>query len=267
MMLSTGDHWVPTNHGRLFARVWAPDNGADGAAGAILLFHDSLGSVELWRDFPLALAEATGRTVVAYDRLGFGRSDAHPGRLDASFTRAEAETSVPALCAALGIAAMIPFGHSVGGAMAVATAARWPARCRAVVTEAAQAFVEDRTAAAIRDARTAFAAPGQVERLERYHGAKARWVLDAWIETWLGPDFADWTIDEELRRLACPLLAIHGDRDEYGSAVHPRRITDRAGGPSAMLILEDCGHVPHREKAPQVLAAVAQFLGAPPPRS
>jgi hypothetical protein len=74
--------------------------------------------------------------------------------------------------------------------MAVATAAHFADDCAALVTESAQSFVEDRTLTGIRAARAAFEQPGQVERLERYHGAKARWVLDAWIGTWLDPVFA-----------------------------------------------------------------------------
>ena len=56
--------------------------------------------------------------------------------------------------------------------------------------------------------------PGQVERLARYHGDKARWVLDAWIGSWLHPGFASWTLAEVLPRVACPVLALHGALDE-----------------------------------------------------
>jgi pimeloyl-ACP methyl ester carboxylesterase len=205
---------------------------------------------------------ATGRSVVAYDRLGFGRSDAHPGPLPLTFIRDEAATVVPRLCETLGLDAIIPFGHSVGGGMAVATAARWPERCAALVTESAQTFVEDRTVAGLRAARLEFARPGQLERLARYHGAKARWVLNAWIETWLSPEFADWRLDDHLRAVRCPTLALHGDRDEYGSAQHPERIARLTNGPSRAVLLEGCGHVPHREQPMRVLAEVASFLAS-----
>lgn len=263
------DAFVRTPQGRLFARVWEAD--APAAPAPILLFHDSLGSVELWRDFPRRLADATGRRVIAYDRLGFGRSDPHPsaggsgggaggGALPREFIDAEAEVSVPALRAAFGIDRMIVFGHSVGGAMAVATAGAFPGATLGVVTESAQAFVEERTLRGIRAARAGFEAPGQMERLARYHGAQARWVLDAWTRTWLSPAFAGWTLDEALRRVRRPVLAIHGDRDEYGSRRHPERIAERTAGPCEVVILEGCGHVPHRERAEAVLAAVSGFV-------
>lgn len=259
-MTSFADHTLDTAAGRLFARVWGEPRRDPGARATFLLFHDSLGSVELWRDFPGRLATATGRAVVAYDRLGFGRSDLHPGRLTLDFMREEARTSVPALIEQLGLGALVPFGHSVGGAMAVATAARFPERCAAVITESAQAFVEDRTVAGIRAAQASFVAPGQVERLARYHGDKARWVLDAWIETWLAPDFATWRLDDDLRQLRCPVLALHGDRDEYGSPAHPERIRSVPAGPARAVLLEGFGHVPHREQPEVVLTHVAEFL-------
>ena len=263
MAVATKDHWITTGQGRLFAKVWAPSALPGDTDAPIVLFHDSLGCVELWRDFPEQLAVATRRSVVAYDRLGFGRSDEHPGPLPLTFISDEAAAVVPRLCDALGIDVIVPFGHSVGGGMAIATAARWPERCAAVVTESAQSFVEDRTRAGLEAARIEFARPGQIERLARYHGAKARWVLDAWIETWLSPEFADWRLDNDLRGVRCPALAIHGDRDEYGSVEHPGRIARLTHGPSRAVILDGCGHVPHREQPARVLAEVAGFLASP----
>jgi len=260
--VTAADHRIDAERGTLFARAWAPTDVHRDPGATILLFHDSLGCVDLWRDFPQQLVVATRRSVVAYDRLGFGRSDEHPGRLPLTFIRDEAATVVPCLCDALGLDVIVPFGHSVGGGMAIATAARWPERCAAVVTESAQSFVEDRTRAGLEAARVEFARPGQLERLARYHGAKARWVLDAWIETWLSPEFAEWRLDEDLRRVRCPVLALHGDQDEYGSPEHPGRIAGLVHGPSKAVILEGCGHVPHREQPTRVLEEVTRFLAS-----
>jgi pimeloyl-ACP methyl ester carboxylesterase len=251
------DIHADTPDGRLFVRTWG-----DLRAGPlpIVLLHDSLGSVELWRDFPAILAQSTGHPVVGYDRLGFGKSDPYPGRLNTDFVRAEAHAGLMPVKAALGIGRMILFGHSVGGGMSVAAAAAFPDTIAAVITESAQAFVEDRTTAGIREAKAGFQVPGQMDRLSRYHGDKARWVLDAWTETWLSPEFAHWSLDEDLRALRCPLLALHGDRDEYGSRLHPERIAGLAGDGGKFVILENCGHLPHRDMPGRVLQAVSGFL-------
>ncbi|MBP7243149.1 alpha/beta hydrolase [Amaricoccus sp.] len=266
--VATSDHHVALDGRRLFARRWQAAD-ADRNGPALVLLHDSLGCVELWRDFPERLAEATGLPVVAYDRLGFGRSDPNPARLDRDFMADEARTGFTAVREQLGVDRFIPFGHSAGGGMAVAVATAFPGACAAVITQAAQAFAEDRTLAGIRDAMVQFADPDQMARLARYHGDKAQWVFDAWTETWLAPDFADWTLDALLEEVRCPILAIHGDRDEYGSRAHPERIAAGAGGPVTPLLLENCGHLPHREYPAPVIAAVQSLLAtvtAPVPR-
>jgi pimeloyl-ACP methyl ester carboxylesterase len=266
--VTVSDHQVATERGTLFARAWHPaERDSD---DTILLFHDSLGCVALWRDFPERLAAATRRAVVAYDRLGFGRSDPHRGRLPLTFVEDEATTSVPRLREALRdvvpLERLVAFGHSVGGGMAVATAAWLGEACTALVTVAAQSFVEDHTIEGILAARAAFEQPGQIERLARYHGEKARWVLDAWIDSWLHPDFAGWNLDDQLRRVHCPTLALHGDRDEFGSTEHPHRIARLVQGPSRAVVLAGVGHVPHREEQSLVLDEVVRFLHSSTPR-
>lgn len=252
--------WIETPYGQLFARRWfAPRS--DSTLPVIVLFHDSLGCVELWRDFPGQLCERTGLQVVAYDRLGFGQSAPCPGELPLDFIDDEAARFFPLLREALGIGRFIAFGHSVGGAMASACAARHAEDCQALITESAQAFVEDRTLDGIRTAKAQFAEPGQMTRLARYHGDKAQWVLDAWTETWLSDAFAHWTLESIVPRLHCPLLALHGELDEYGSALHPQRIAALAGDRGEAVILAGHHHVPHREDAALVLDRVTDYLG------
>jgi pimeloyl-ACP methyl ester carboxylesterase len=238
-------------------RRWGPGHGK---RVPIVLLHDSLGSVDQWRDFPDALAAASGSPVLAYDRLGFGRSTARVERPSVDFISEEAVIFFPPMQRALGITRFSLFGHSVGGAMALAIAASQPAACEAVVTEAAQAFVEPRTLAAIRHAKAQFARPEQFQKIVRWHGERARWVLDAWTEVWLSHEFSSWSLDAVLAKVTCPVLAIHGDRDEYGSPEFPRRIAGTVAGHAQLAILTDCGHVPHREKKEEVLRLACSFL-------
>jgi len=257
------DHWIETPRGRLFARSWTPA-GARGHA-PIILFHDSLGCVTLWRDFPGELAAATGRQVIAYDRLGFGLSDPFAGEWSNQFIHDEARDNFPLVLAAFGITRFVAFGYSVGGPIAANCAALYPATCEALITMSAQACVDEGILAGLRQARGEFQAPGQLERLARYHGDKAAWVLEAWLGTWLHPSFAGWHIEQTASGLICPLLAIHGDRDEYGSLDHPRRIAALTSGPSEVVILTDCSHHPLRDQPSTVLDVAAGFLHAVPP--
>src|SRR5690349_3847018 len=144
--IDSRDRWVEHPQGQIFTRSWAPAGGADPVAGPspILLLHDSLGCVELWRDFPAALSRATGREVIAYDRLGFGRSAPRIGRPTLGFVAEEASAYMPVILKQLGVGGFIALGHSVGGGMAVHCAAALASRCEALVTVAAQVFPEDR---------------------------------------------------------------------------------------------------------------------------
>lgn len=255
--VATQQHWIETPHGQLFAQSWSP---AQERGVPVVLLHDSLGCVALWRDFPERLAQASGRRVIAYDRLGFGRSTAHPGTLALNFVQDEALGDFQAVCQQLELTRFAVMGHSVGGGMAVGCAAAWPQACEKLITESAQAFVEERTLEGIRNAKSQFAEPGQLARLQRYHGDKAEWVLRAWTNTWLSAEFSQWNLAPQLSQVHCPLLSLHGDNDEFGSTRHPEHITALAAGPTSLHVLPHCGHVPHREQADAVLTLVQAFL-------
>lgn len=257
MSIKIIDSPIAVPGGTVFVRRWNVDHSN---RPPILLLHDSLGCVELWRDFPESLAQTSKRDVIAYDRLGFGKSTRRVERPSINFIDEEADPFFPTIKRALDITRFSLFGHSVGGAMALAIAASQSKTCQAVITESAQAFVEPRTLSGIHAAKAQFSDPDQFEKITRLHGDKARWVLDAWTEVWLSPDFLSWNLDDHLVKINCPVLSIHGDSDEYGSVAFPRRITSKVNGPSELAILNQCGHVPHRERKEEVLRLTAQFL-------
>ena len=256
------DVWVEHSRGRIFSRVWGADEGKSSIkeSSPIVMFHDSLGCVELWRDFPALLNAVTGRVVIAYDRLGFGKSDPRSDHLDLDFIADEAKSYFQTIREQLGFNHFIAFGHSVGGGMAVNCAAEFADACEALITESAQAFPEDKTLQSISEAKAQFKESSQLKRLEKYHGTKAEWVVDAWTESWLHPDFVAWSLKEVLPRVTCPVLAIHGIHDEYGSRCHPEIIAGLSGGQSRFEILDDTYHVPHRECGEVVVDLVRHFI-------
>jgi pimeloyl-ACP methyl ester carboxylesterase len=255
--LST-DHCIDAPGGRLFAREWTSASAL--TAPPLVLLHDSLGSVQLWRDFPAQLSNAVRRRVVAYDRLGFGKSDARTDRLTPRFVAEEAAIYLPCVLRHLGVERFVAFGHSVGGGMTIHCGAALADSCAAIIAESAQVFAEDRTLQNIAAAKIDFQDSKKLAKLHRYHGDKTQWVLEAWTETWLDPAFASWSLAEELPRVRCPILAIHGDQDEFGSLRHPELIRSLAGGPVTTRILEGVGHVPHREQPEWIIDLVAKFL-------
>lgn len=256
--LTTRTHRLTIEGGTLHAQSWHPENTA--STVPLVLFHDSLGCIQLWRGFPEQLAQHCQRPVIAYDRLGFGLSDTHPSRLTNDFIRDEADTAFSALQQYFGFNQCIVFGHSVGGAMAAECAAHYPEVCLALVTESSQAFVEPHTLQGIRQAQQNFAQPEQLERLARYHGDKAAWVLSAWIDTWLQESYQHWALDNTLRQIRCPVLVLHGEHDEFGSLAHPQRFASLPHGPTEFHLLDNCGHVPHREQPERVLSLLSDFI-------
>lgn len=257
MCTAPTEHVIHLHGEHVHAMRWpAPDD----ARAPFVLLHDSLGSVAQWKDFPAALARASGRGVIAYDRPGYGRSSARDELLDERVLDEEAATTFPALLAAFDMTRCIPLGHSIGGPMAMTVAAALGERCVAAISLSGQAFVEARTLQGVRRTHAAFDDPAQFARLARYHGERTRWVLDAWPAVWFAPGFQGWTLDTVMPRVTCPVLVIHGDHDEYGSLAFPRRMAKHAGGPADMLLLDDCGHFPHRSHADTVISRIVHFL-------
>jgi len=152
-LLHSTEQILAINDAHVFLKVWQPQHTDNEIP--ILLLHDSLGSVQLWRDFPERLAIATQRTVIAYDRLGFGKSDPLVSKLANHFIQLEAQVIIE-LLNQLEIPQVIVLGHSVGGGMAVSFAAQYPSRCTAVITLAAQAYVEQETLDGITAAKKSF---------------------------------------------------------------------------------------------------------------
>jgi pimeloyl-ACP methyl ester carboxylesterase len=252
------DHHIPTSSGRVRVREWQPEH--PNSAPPIILLHDSLGCITLWRDFPADLSARTGRRVLAYDRLGFGQSDTLPGRLPLDFIYTECRVSLPPLLAALTIEDFVLFGHSVGGGMSVAGAADFGSRCKGLISESAQIFREERTFEGIRAAQPNLAlGSAQRERLKKYHGEKTDWVLSAWIDNWLDPAFV-LDLTSHMKSIRCPVLALHGDLDEFGSTDQAKHLCDHVAGSAKLHLMKGCGHVPHRDRPAEILETVARFL-------
>jgi pimeloyl-ACP methyl ester carboxylesterase len=241
---------------RLNVLEWQP---AAFSAPPLILLHDALGSAAQWRQFPPELAACTGRRVIAYDRAGHGRSAplAKPRGLD--YLEHEAWEVLPDLLQALDIAAPALIGHSDGGSIALLYAARYPAA--AVVAAAPHVFVEDITLAGIRQAveeRDIL-----LQKLEKHHGSKAAALFDAWADTWLAPAFRSWDIRPLLPAIACPVLAIQGLSDPYGSAAQALDIAAALGNKAQPWLIPAAGHQPHREMQTTLIEGIARFLGAP----
>ena len=224
----------------------------------LLLLHEGLGCVAMWRRFPEQLAAATGCRLIVWSRAGYGGSEPYPAPRTPRYMHHEGEVALPALVAALGLERPVLIGHSDGGTIALLFAAAFPEVPLGLAVLAPHEFVEEETLAGIRLACEAWATTDWPQKLARYHADAAR-VFSDWSEVWLSPELRHWNIIERLRTIRCPVLAIQGVDDEYATLRQIEVITEQV--PSARLLaLPNCGHSPHRDQEAAVLAALAEFI-------
>ena len=250
------EQYIPTTDGDIFVKIWTPE--IVQSKISIVLLHDSLGSCNQWRDFPEKLANTLFMQVIAYDRAGFGNSYTRHTLPSISFIEEEADVYFPQVKKALELGRFIILGHSVGGGMAVNIAVN-EKDCLGAVTISAQAFIEERTLEGIQNAKEAFQRPEMLSKIAKWHGEKAQWVINAWTEVWLSDEFRDWKLFQ-VKKVFCPLLAIHGENDEYGSTAFPNYITQNSSVNAQVKIIKNCGHMPHVTHTEVVLKAIASFI-------
>lgn len=228
----------------------------DPSTSTLVLLHEGLGSIGLWRDFPQALAMATGARTIVFSRYGHGRSDPPPTPRTPRFMHEEATEVLPAVLGAVGAHDPVLVGHSDGASIALIYAAEHPAR--AVVAIAPHVFVEEMCLEEIRAAREAYRQSGLRERMATHHRDPDA-AFHGWNDVWLDPEFRAWDITDSVARIECPLLLIQGERDQYGTMAHLDTIERLARGQVQRVHL-DCHHAPHLECPEETLGAVAGFV-------
>jgi len=224
----------------------------------IVLLHEGLGSISMWRDFPRQVAQVTGHEVLVYSRHGYGRSAPLTAPRPVRFMHDEALVVLPALLDTLEIRRPILLGHSDGGSIAIIHAGGSGREVAGLVLLAPHVMVEEISVASIAAARVAYTQGDLRARLARHH-EDVDGAFRGWNDVWLRPEFRDWTIEEYLPRITCPVLAIQGEDDEYGTMEQVERIA-HAVARAQILELADCGHSPHKDRAEEVLEAIRGFV-------
>ncbi len=236
----------------------------DAAAPLIVFLHEGLGSLAMWRDFPQRLCVAAGSRGLVYSRPGYGRSTpraaAEAWGLD--FMHRQAHEVLPALLDALEVDTVGRppwlFGHSDGASIALLYASGFAQHLAGAMVLAPHIRVEDLSVSSIEKTRSAYLETDLRERLAKYHDDpdSAFW---GWNRIWLHPPFKQWTIESEIEAIRCPLLAVQGLQDEYGTLEQIRGIA-RLVPQTQLLELPDCRHSPHRDQPDRVIATATEFM-------
>nr|WP_294512275.1 alpha/beta hydrolase [uncultured Rhodopila sp.] len=279
--------------GLLETAWWGP---GPAEAPTLVLLHEGLGCIDLWRNVPEQLAESTGRGVFAYSRFGYGRSDTTGLPRPVTYMHTEALDVLPEVLAAAGIGRYVLAGHSDGGSIAAIYAGSlaadaaspvsnvprvspvprvsWPGLARpsttssgsafshdliGLVTIAAHFFVEDLNISSIERIKTEYETSNLRDRLARYHQDvdTAFW---GWNGAWLNPDFRRFDITEFLPNIDVPILAIQGADDPYGTDEQLRVFEAAVHAPITVELIPGARHSPHLEAKDATLAAITRFI-------
>jgi len=224
----------------------------------LVFLHEGLGSVSHWKDFPSRVSAATGCPVTVYSRYGSGNSDLLAEPRPLTYMHDEGLVALPDLLKQLEIKNPILVGHSDGASIALIYAGAHN-RLRGLVLLAPHVFVEDLSVQSIAEAKVKFETTNLPEKLARHHRDANR-TFWGWNNIWLHSDFRRWNIEEYLRRITCPILAIQGLEDQYGTMIQVEAIARQSSGPVEILRLADCRHSPQRDQPQGVLAAIDRFV-------
>ncbi|MEO8806587.1 MAG: alpha/beta hydrolase [Burkholderiaceae bacterium] len=190
------------------------------AAPVVVFLHEGLGSVSMWRDFPARFCPEHGFKGLVFSRYGYGRSTPKP----------VGETWAPDFMyqQAFEVLPML-FAH-------LHIERPW----------------------LIEQAREAYAATNLRTRLARHHGGPDP-AFRGWNDVWLSPVFRTWNIEPALDGITCPVLAVQGEDDEYGTLEQIRGIA-RHVPHTELLVIPHCAHSPHRDQPETLSRAAGRFI-------
>jgi pimeloyl-ACP methyl ester carboxylesterase len=232
-----------------------------GRRPTVVMLHEGLGCVAMWKEFPVRLNAAAGLEVFVYSRAGHGGSSAIdlPRPLDC-LTR-DALDVLPRVLDAASIDDCILLGHSDGASIAIVYAgARRDPRVRALILIAPHVLTEVQCVETITAARRRYETGDLRTRLERHHGDNVDCAFRGWCDTWLDPGFLSWNIERYLAGIDLPVLCLRGEDDAYSTSIHVKRIAAQVRGPVETVNLSGCGHSPQIEQMDLTLGHVVDFL-------
>lgn len=232
--------------------------GSSAETPTIVFLHEGLGSISLWRDFPQRVVAATGCSALIYSRYGYGQSDVHTESREPDYMHREALDVLPSVLAQCKIKNPILLGHSDGASIALIYAgASNPVK--GLVLEAPHLFVEEISLHGVTQAALTYRTTDLPQKLAR-HQRDADKTFWSWHDVWSSAAFRDWNIESFAASVRCPILAIQGEQDDYGSAAQIQAIATACPGNAEIHMLSQCGHTPHRDQTAATLELVKLFV-------
>lgn len=255
MLTDSNEFFISAGLHELYVKKWISKNTFH--RPAILLLHEGLGCAAMWKDFPEKLSAALKMNVYTYDRLGYGKSGNLVEKRKPDYMHVEASVYLTHVLDALPEENVILLGHSDGGSIALMC--QHP-KVKAIISIAAHVMVEDISIAGIKQAAIPETQESIIRKLEKYHGTFARDVFNRWVDIWLSQAFRNWDIRPELSLLKCPVLAMQGSRDEYGTVRQLLDIKQYTKSVCRLIMFPNAGHSLHRDAESALLYEIKSFL-------
>ena len=252
-----------------------------GSGAPLVLLHGYMMSGWYFRNLVPALERT--HEVITIDLPGFGESD-RPAPSVFGYDAAAFAGVVDEVLARLGVPRAAVLGHSMGGGVALAVAARSPERVERLVLVSPAVYTLPVPALA-RLVMTPVVGPllwkhaftrGELKRQMRtQHFRDARAITDELVDhVWSrfrragGPEaayaVARWlsslqSSTGEPMRVRAPTLLVWGDEDRMVPLEHARRLQGAIAG-ARLAIVPACGHNVHLERGDELLRQLQPFL-------
>ncbi|MBI5539993.1 MAG: alpha/beta hydrolase [Bacteroidia bacterium] len=228
----------------------------------IIFLHEGLGSCRQWHNFPKEISDYTKCPVLMYDRYGYGKSEQINEIRTVNFLNKEALEFLPEILKKLHFSKskIILIGHSDGGSISIIYAGAFPKNVVGLITEAAHVFIEDISVNGICLIADSENKAKWIKILKKHHGENTESMVNSWTNTCLIPEFRLWNIENYLHTITCPVMAIQGDLDNYGTFAQLESIKQNVNSEVELLYIPDCGHVPHQQATEVVKKNMVKFV-------
>jgi len=228
----------------------------------IVFLHEGLGSIRQWKNFPQKLCNQLKFQGLIYDRYGYGLSEQLKEERKITFLHDEGLIYLPGLLENLKIKnKLILIGHSDGGSIALIYASVFSENLLCIISEAAHVMLEDISLQGIRSIKNEYEQNESFRKMfSKYHPGKAENMFYNWVNTWLSPDFKNWNIENLLEKITAPVLAIQGDKDEYGTYKQLESIRNHSASEVEIFYIPQCGHTPHLQAEEMVFQKMSSYV-------
>ncbi len=228
----------------------------------LVFLHEGLGCSEQWKNFYVDISQKTDLPILAYDRYGYGMSQEIVEKRDCFFLEYEAKYFLSKLFELLNLKnyKKILFGHSDGGTISLLYANYFPNEVVGIITEVAHVFVEKITIDGLKEVLKLYNDTNLKQKLEKYHFNKTDNMFYSWINIWLSGQMDNWNIENLLKNITCPVLAIQGKNDNYGSSEQLEKIKKNINSDVTTILLDNCGHIPHLHLKKEIEKITVEFI-------